>query len=38
MKIVEVKNVKIGDGVPKICVSIIAETIEDIIIQAKNIL
>ncbi len=38
MKIVEVKNVRIGDGIPKICVSIIAETIEDVIIQAKNIL
>lgn len=34
---VEVKNVKIGDGIPKICVPLVAETKEDFIKAAKEI-
>ena len=38
MKVVEVKDVRIGHGAPKICTSIIGVTKEDIITQGKNIL
>ncbi len=36
MKPVVVKNVKIGDGIPKICVPIVGVTKEDIINEAKT--
>lgn len=38
MKTVKVKNVIIGEGIPKICVSIIGRTNEEMISQAKKIL
>ncbi|MGM9974364.1 MAG: type I 3-dehydroquinate dehydratase [Clostridiaceae bacterium] len=38
MKIVQVKSVRIGEGIPKICVPIVGVTREDIIAQARNIL
>ncbi|MBO5372105.1 MAG: type I 3-dehydroquinate dehydratase [Lachnospiraceae bacterium] len=37
MHIVEVKNLKIGEGLPKICVSIIGKTKEEIISAAKEL-
>ena len=36
MKAVEVRNIKIGDGIPKICVPIVGITKEDIINEAKT--
>jgi 3-dehydroquinate dehydratase I len=36
MKTVKVKNVVIGDGIPKICVPIVAKTKEDIIAEAQT--
>lgn len=36
MKPVEVRNIKIGEGVPKICVPIVGETKEEIIAEAKT--
>lgn len=38
MKIVEVKNVRIGEGTPKICVPIVGVTKKDIVLQAKSVL
>ncbi len=38
MNTVTVKNVVIGDGIPKICIPIVATTKEDIIKEAKNLL
>ncbi len=37
MKIVEVRNVKIGEGIPKICVPIVAKSREGILREAENI-
>ena len=36
MKAVEVRNIKIGEGIPKICVPIVGVTKEDIINEAKT--
>ena len=36
MNIVEVRNIKIGEGIPKICVPIVGVTKEDIINEAKT--
>ena len=36
MKAVEVRNIKIGEGIPKICVPIVGITKEDIINEAKT--
>ncbi|MCI8490177.1 MAG: type I 3-dehydroquinate dehydratase [Lachnospiraceae bacterium] len=36
MNPVEVRNIKIGEGIPKICVPIVGVTKEDIIIEAKT--
>ena len=36
MKAVEVRNIKIGDGIPKICVPIVGVTKGDIINEAKT--
>ena len=36
MKAVEVRNIKIGEGIPKICVPIVGVTKEDIINEAKK--
>ena len=37
MKIVEVRNIKIGDKIPKICVPIVGVTKQEIIDEAENI-
>ena len=37
MKPIEIKGIKIGEGMPKICVPIVGETKEEILIQAKEI-
>lgn len=37
MKTVEVKNIKIGEGIPKICVPIVAKSKEEILREAVNI-
>lgn len=36
MNVVEVRNVKIGEGIPKICVPIVGVTREDIVNEAKT--
>ena len=36
MNPVEVRNIKIGEGIPKICVPIVGVTKEDIIAEAKT--
>lgn len=36
-KIVEVRNVKIGEGIPKICVPIVGKTNNEILVEAKSI-
>ena len=36
MNPVEVRNIKIGEGIPKICVPIVGVTKEDIINEAKS--
>ena len=38
MNTVEVRNVKIGDGIPKICVPVVGKTKEEILSQASKIL
>ena len=38
MKIVEVKNVRIGEGRPKICVPIIGETRDELVLQGESVL
>ena len=38
MNTVEVRNVKIGDGIPKICVPVVGKTKEEILSQAREIL
>lgn len=38
MKIVEVRNIKIGEGIPKICVPVVGKTREEILSQAEQIL
>ena len=37
MNTVEVRNVKIGDGIPKICVPVVGKTKEEILSQAREI-
>ena len=37
MKPVVVRNVAIGEGIPKICVPIVGKTIDEILNQAKHI-
>ncbi len=37
MKPMEIKGIKIGDGMPKICVPIVGETKEEILTQAKQV-
>ena len=37
MKPVVVRNVAIGEGMPKICVPIVGKTIDEILNQAKHI-
>lgn len=36
MKVVEVRNVKIGEGIPKICVPIVGKTQEEILTEAAS--
>ncbi|UZP02217.1 type I 3-dehydroquinate dehydratase [Clostridium botulinum] len=36
-KVVQVKNVKIGEGIPKICVSIVGATSKEILDEAENL-
>lgn len=38
MKTVQIKNITIGEGRPKICVPIVGKTAEDIFAEARNIL
>lgn len=38
MRTVNIKNKKIGEGIPKICISLMGKTTEDILAQAKKIL
>lgn len=37
MKVVEVRNVKIGEGIPKICVPIVGKTKEEILAEAVKV-
>ena len=37
MSYINIRNVKIGEGIPKICVPIVGETREDILKSAKRV-
>ena len=37
MSCIDIRNVKIGEGIPKICVPIVGETREDILKSAKRV-